>query len=267
MIKNFLLIIFFGLVSFSCTTARVNELDYLKNIESISTDKALETQVSTLQRGDELVIVVSARDQDVVKPFNKNYSSSQIVQEPVPGGNTLGAAANNTSTGPTYIVDNNGQIDFPIVGVLNTEGKSLAGLKSELEEKISVYVRNPTVTVKITNFKVTILGEVSKPGEYTINNGKATVLNALGLAGDLTIYGTRNDVLVVRNVDGQITKERLNLQDAGVFNSDFYNLKQGDVVYVSANRTKQKTARLDPNTPIYISVVGILLTITALIVK
>lgn len=265
MVKQFFLFASILILCVSCAGNKVNDLDYLKNIESVATETSLETQKATLQIGDELVILVSARDQDVVKPFNKNYSSSEIVQEPLPGGNTVNSGA--SISGPTYIVDNNNQIDFPLVGIINTQGKTLSELKDELEEKISVYVKTPTVTVNITNFKVTILGEVNRPGEYTVNNGKATILNALGLAGDLTIYGTRNDVLVVRNIDGNITKERLDLQDANFISSDYYKLKQGDVIYVSANKTKQKTARLDPNTPIYISVAGLLVTVIALIFR
>lgn len=266
MIKNLFYLLLAGLLFMSCKTNKVSELDYLKNIEDVATEQALKNPVSTLQKGDELVIIISARDQDVVKPFNKNYSSSEIVQPIAAGGNTPNVGQ-SIFTGPTYVVDEEGNIDFPVIGLINTQGKNLLAFKEELRNEISKYVINPTVNVRITNFKVTILGEVNRPGEYTITNGKTTILNALGLAGDLTAYGKRNDVLIVRNIDGEISKERIDLQDASFISSSFYNLKQGDVIYVSANNTKEKTARLDPNMPIYISVAGIVVTILALVFK
>ncbi|SFI09328.1 polysaccharide biosynthesis/export family protein [Halpernia frigidisoli] len=250
----------------SCTTARVDSLNYLNNLESVATEKALENKNPSLQIGDELIIIVNARDQDVVKPFNKNYSSSAIIQESGASKNTIPSAQQNF-VGPTYVVDSNNQIDFPLIGTVDTKGKTILDLKNELEKKISTYVKNPTVNIRITNFRITVLGEVSRPGDYTVASGKATVLNALGLAGDLTIYGNRDDVLILRTVDGVVTKKRIDVQDANFINSDFYELKQNDVILVSANKTKQKTAKLDPNTPIYISVAGILVTIIALIFR
>lgn len=241
------------------------DLNYMQDIEALSTEVSLKNSQSTIQVGDELSVVVSARDLDVVRPFNQNYSSGQVVQPENPGGN-VSARPISEST-PRYIVDNDGIINFPVIGNVSTVGLTTSELRSELERKISRYVLNPTVQVKYVNYKVVVLGEVNKPGTYYVPDGNATILSALGLAGDLTMYGRRNDVLIVRNINGEITKTRIDLTRADFINSPYYTLRQNDVLYVSANETKQKTSQLDPNAGIYISVASIAVTILALLFK
>ena len=260
-----------SLILFSCKSKKqaeeASELNYMQNIEDIAVQASINSaKNNTIQVGDQLIILFTAKDNDVVKPFNQNYSSSEYIQNPVPGGNTP-TTGNASITGPSYFVDAEGNIDLPILGRINTTGKSVESLKDELHSKMTRYVINPTVNIRLANFKITILGEVNRSGDYTLANGNGTIMNALGLAGDLTMYGKRDNVLVVRNVDGEITKGKINLVDANFINSPFYNLKQNDVIYVAANKTKEKASKLDPNMPIYISVAGILVTILALIFK
>ncbi|QDP85831.1 polysaccharide export protein [Chryseobacterium sp. SNU WT5] len=266
--KNiFLSLLTLSLVLFSCkTTDKASDLGYMQDIEQIATQTAINTSNTTLKEGDQLVIVITAKDMDVVKPFNQNYSSGEITNLSLPSSNTP-AQGQSSVAGPTYIVDTNGQIDFPTLGKLQVAGKNLVEFQDDLRRKLTYYIKDPSVNVKITNFKITVLGEVAKPGQYIIADGQATMLTALGLAGDLTMYGKRDDVLIVRNEGGQITKQRVNMLKADFINSEFFNLKQGDVIYVSPNQTKEKTARLDPNMPIYISVAGIVVTILALVFK
>lgn len=264
--KKILYILFIALSLVSCKTKTASNLDYMQNVEKVATEQAVKEQHSDLQKGDQLIILISAKDQDVVKPFNQNYASSEITQPSTPGGNMPNNGQANFS-GPTYIVDSEGNIDFPVLGSLSTINKTLVEFKDELRNKVSQYVKSPTVNIKIINFQINVLGEVNKPGVYNIPNGQGTILTALGLAGDTTLYGRRDDILIVRSVDGIITKNRISLLDDNFVNSPFYNLKQGDVIYVSANKTKDKISRLDPNTPIYISVAGILVTILALVFK
>ena len=252
----------------SCRTKPTgkSDLNYMQNIEQIAVDTALKNaSQSTLQVGDQLVILVTAKDMSVVKPFNQNYSSSEMVQPNLPGGNQPNAGM-TTVSGPTYIIDSSGDIDFPVLGRISTTGKTAVELKDEIRAKLTKYVINPTVSLRLTNFKVTVLGEVNRQGNYVIPNAQGTLLDALGLAGDTTMYGKRNDVLVVRNVDGQITKGRVDLTDADFFNSPFFNLKQGDVIYVSANQTREKTARLDPNTSLYLSLAGVAVAVLGILV-
>ena len=248
----------------SCTSQK--KLDYLQNIENVALETSIKNAKSTIQPNDQLVILVTAKDMDVVKPFNQNFSSGQILQYSTASNNM--PTQNQTSTsGPTYIVDTQGNIDFPVIGKINTENKTTEELRDVLKKEISKYVVNPQVSVKNTNYKITVLGEVNRPGTYNIPEAQTTVLEVLGLAGDLTIYGNREDILVLRNIDGTMTKERIDLTKADFINSPYFYLKQNDVIIVSPNETKQKSSRLDPNAGIYISVASIVVTILALIFK
>ncbi|MEC5156969.1 polysaccharide biosynthesis/export family protein [Chryseobacterium sp. MP_3.2] len=234
----------------SCKTKeKTTGLSYLQNVEQIATDVSISNSKSTIQVGDQLVIFVTSKNMDVVKPFNQGYYSSQNSATP-------GNASNSSNSEKLYEVDENGDIDFPLLGKINTTQISLEDLKSDLTFQISSYVKNPTVSVRLANFKVTLLGEVAKPGQYILSEKNPSILNALGIAGDLTMYGKRNDVLIVRNINGQITKSRINLIDENFVNSPYFNLKQGDVIYVSPTETKERAARQDPNTAVYIAVAG-----------
>ena len=264
--KNIFILLINLVFIFLNSCASQKKLDYLQNIENVALEASIKNAKSTIQPNDQLVILVTAKDMDVVKPFNQNFSSGQILQYSLPSGNAPAQSQTSTS-GPTYIVDSQGNIEFPVIGKINTENKSTEELRDVLKKEISKYVLNPQVSVKNTNYKITVLGEVNRPGTYNIPEAQTTVLEVLGLAGDLTIYGNREDILVIRNVDGVITKQRLDLTKADFINSSFFYLKQNDVIIVSPNETKQKTSRLDPNTGIYISVASIVVTILALIFK
>lgn len=248
----------------SCTSKK--KLDYLQNIESVALEASMKNAKSTIQPNDQLVIMVTAKDMDVVKPFNQNFSSGQILQYSLPSNNAP-AQSQTSASGPTYMVDSQGNIEFPVIGKINTENKTTEELRDILKKEISKYVLNPQVSVRNTNYKITVLGEVNRPGTYNIPDAQTTLLEVLGLAGDLSIYGNREDILVVRNIDGIMSKERIDLTKADFINSPYFYLKQNDVIIVSPNETKQKTSRLDPNTGIYISVASIVVTILALIFK
>ena len=245
--KNSVLLFFSILLLLSSckTKEKPSEINYMQNVEQAATEAALKNSASTIQKGDQLVIFVSAKNMEVARPFNQAYYTTQ---------NPAGTTAPNTEK--TYLVDSEGNIDFPIIGQIDTTGKTLEEVKAELTRKVSAYIKDPVVTVRLSNFKVTVLGEVTRPGQYTIPEGQTTLLNAIGLAGDLTIYGKRDDILLVRNENSTITKERINLMDANFINSPYFQLKQGDVIYVSANQTKEKISRQDPNTNLYLAIAG-----------
>lgn len=258
-----LLSLLFILLS-SCTSKK--KLDYLQNIETVALEASMKNAKSTIQPNDQLVIMVTAKDMDVVKPFNQNFSSGQILQYSVPSNNAP-TQSQTSASGPTYIVDSQGNIEFPVIGKINTVNKNTEEVRDVLKKEISKYVVNPQVSVRNTNYKITVLGEVNRPGTYNIPDAQTTLLEVLGLAGDLSIYGNRNDILVVRNIDGIMSKERIDLTKADFINSPYFYLKQNDVIIVSPNETKQKASRLDPNAGIYISVASIVVTILALIFK
>ncbi|KFF03964.1 polysaccharide biosynthesis/export family protein [Chryseobacterium luteum] len=264
--KILVILMAFWLVSCKTNPNAKNDLNYMQNIGQVAIESSARNSSSTIQVGDQLVILVTAKDMDVVKPFNQNYSSSEIIQtNAYAGGNTPNQGVTSIS-GPTYIVDAEGNIDFPVLGKINTTNKNLIGLKEELRDKMSQYVISPTINIRLANFKVTILGEVNKQGDYTISNGQATILNALGLAGDLTMYGKREDVLVIRTENGVVTHGKINLQDANLINSPYYNLKQGDAIIVAANNTKDLTSKQNPNTGLYLTAFSIAITAVAVVV-
>lgn len=267
--KGKILVIISAFVMFSCKTNpnAKNDLNYLQNIEKVAIESSAKNSAHTIQSGDQLVILVTAKDMDVVKPFNQNYSSSELVQtNAMAGGNTPNQGM-STISGPTYIVDANGNIDFPILGTISTQEKTLVDLKEELREKMQKYVINPTVNIRLANFKVTVLGEVNRQGDYTISNGQGTILNALGMAGDLTMFGKRDDVLVIRTENGQVIHGKINLQDANLINSPYYYLKQGDAIIVPSNNTKDLQAKQNPNTALYLTAASIAVTAIAVVVS
>jgi len=264
--KIFGIFFVFLLISCKVNQNKPNDLNYMQNIEKVAIESSEKNSKSTIQVGDQLVILITAKDMDVVKPFNQNYSSSELIQtNSMAGGNTPNQGM-TTISGPTYYVDTEGNIDFPILGKLNTSGKSLVDFKNELKDRMTRYVINPTVNIRLSNFKVTILGEVNKQGDYTIANGQGTILNALGLAGDMTMYGRRDDVLVIRTENGKVIHGKVNLHDANLINSPFYNLKQGDAIIVSANNTKELTSKQNPNTALYLTAASIAVTAIAVVV-
>ncbi|MFP3592556.1 polysaccharide biosynthesis/export family protein [Chryseobacterium sp. SIMBA_038] len=267
--KGKILAIFFLVLLVGCKTnpKKKNDLNYMQNIEQVATEASAKNSNSTIQIGDQLIILITAKDMDVVKPFNQNYSSSEIIQTNALAGGNNPNQGSTTLSGPTYIVDTNGNIDFPILGKINTTGKSLVEFKDELYNKMTKYIISPTISLRLANFKITVLGEVNRQGDYTITSGQATILNALGLAGDLTMYGKRNDVLVIRTENGTITHGKVNLQDANLINSPYYNLKQGDAIIVSASNTRDLAAKQNPNTGLYLTAASIAITAVAVVVS
>jgi polysaccharide export outer membrane protein len=267
--KGKILAISLVLLLVSCKTSQntQNDLNYMQNIENVAIEASAKNSRSTIQAGDQLVILITAKDMDVVKPFNQNYSSSETIQPNSTAGGNTPSQGSTSIAGPTYIVDTNGNIDFPILGTINTTNKTVVEFKDELRDKMTKYVINPTVNVRLANFKITVLGEVNKQGDYSISNGQATILNALGMAGDLTMYGKRSDVLVIRTENGQVTHGKVNLQDANLINSPYYNLKQGDAIIVSSNNTKDITSKQNPNTGLYLTAASIAITAVAVVVS
>lgn len=267
--KGKILTILFALALASCKTnpAAPNDLNYMQNIEKVAIEASSRNSVNTIQTGDQLVILITAKDADVVKPFNQNYASSEVIQNNSFAGGNTPTQGNTTISGPTYTVDSGGNIDFPILGKINTTGKTLVELKDEIRNKMTRFVMEPTVNVRLANFKITVLGEVNRQGDYTVANGQATILNALGLAGDLTMYGKRDDILIIRTEDGNITHGKVNIQDANLINSPYYHLKQGDAIIVSANNTKDLTAKQNPNTALYLTGISIAVTAIAVVIS
>ncbi len=256
-----------SMVFFSCASNQKQEINYMKNIESIALENSAKNSRNTLQPGDQLIITVSAKDMDVVAPFNQNYSSnSTITQYTLPSSNNQPQAI--PTSGPTYTIDSDGNISFPVLGNINTTDLNVEDLRAKLVDQLTTYIKNPTVNIKLTNFKITVLGEVNKPGTYFIpDGGNATIMTALGFAGDATIYGLKDKVIVIRNTDGKIEHQTLDLTSADFVNSPYYYIKQNDQIIVPANKTRERASRLNPNAGIYISVASVAIALITLIFR
>ncbi|MHA6697186.1 polysaccharide biosynthesis/export family protein [Chryseobacterium sp. A321] len=243
-----------------------NALHYMKNIEQVALEESRRNTQPHLQIGDEVQIIVSALDTDVARPFNQNYSSGQTIRDgSQPSGNQI--TTRPATVAPTYRIAEDGFIDFPVLGKVKASGITVHELGEFLRSKIKRYIKEPSVNIKLSNYRVSVLGEVKSPGKFIVPEARATLLEALGMAGDLTVFAKRDDVLVIRNEGGQVSQARIDLTDANFINSPYYNLVQGDVVYVLPNKTQERISKRDPNNAIYISIASILVTILALVIR
>ncbi|MEL7220596.1 MAG: polysaccharide biosynthesis/export family protein [Bacteroidota bacterium] len=185
-----------------------------------------------IQPDDLMSIRVLALDLEAVIPFNIDQPNT------TPNLNTGGM---RPLIG--YLVNSEGTIDFPILGKIQAAGKTTEELKLDLIERLKPYLKEPVVVVRYLNFRVTVLGEVFRPGTLLFPNERVTVLDAIGQAGDLTPYGNRTNVLIVREQEGQRNFSQLNLQDRHIFESPYFYLQQNDVIYVEPLEAKTSTVR------------------------
>jgi Periplasmic protein involved in polysaccharide export len=192
-----------------------------------------------------------------ISVVTENEKMSALLNQPVEmskGGST-GAPIG-------YLVDNDSSIVFPLLGRLKVAGHTKSTFTTELTSKLKYYIDSPIVTVRLMNYRVTILGEVNKPGTYTIPNERVSLLDAIGLAGDLTIYGIRDSIRVIRQNEGKVESGTVNLNSGNFFDSPYFYLKQNDVVYVKMQR--RKLIASDQNTLRNVSIImGILSTLGA----
>lgn len=202
---------------------------------------------TTIFPGDRLKIRVDSRTQQSTLPFNEETNRSVTVQ-----------GSNQTITDPTmsgYLVAQDGTIQFPILGHIPAAGKTLDEMARYLEGRLveGRYLKDPTVTVSMPNFHVTVVGEVQTPQMIQVDGNRITIFEALAQCGDVTMDGLRDNVKVIRFEDSDITVGELNLTSKEALNSPFYYLKQNDVVYVEPTPNKKKTSYRDEDWPRYVS--------------
>jgi polysaccharide export outer membrane protein len=169
----------------------------------------------------------------------------------------------------TYLVDNNGTIEFPVLGTLQVGGLTKAQCEQMIHDKLRPYMNeaeNPVVTVRMSNYKISVLGEVARPGMFTVSNEKINILEALAQAGDLTIYGVRDKVKLIReNAKGKKEVYTLNLNDANIISSPYYYLQQNDIVYVEPNTVKARNSSVGTSTTLWFTATSILISLTSLL--
>jgi len=247
-IKSVLVLLCF-LVAASCATRK--DIAYLQDADSAGLAQSLNYE-PTLKPDDLLSIIVSADTPEVTVPFNL----------PAIQGNYQ--IDNNINGIKTYLVDNSGNIDFPVLGKIKLGGLTRTEAVNKMMKEISEYITNPSVNLRILNFKVSVLGEVQRPGSFNIQSERITLLEAIGNAGDLTIYGKRNNILVIREAEGKKSFARVDITNSAFIDSPYYYLTQNDVVVIEPNNTRVKSSAVGPNTTLYISVASILITIASI---
>lgn len=250
------------LVAVSCNTSK--EVVYMQDIntdlpENIDSDHGI-----TIQPKDRISVIVSAKDPELAAIFNLPVASYQSGSEIVEGGyqGLIG-----------YAVDEEGNIDFPILGSIHVAGLSRWQLQEKIKKELidRNLLKDMVVTVEFMNFKISILGEVTNPGSYRIEGDKVTLLEALSMAKDLTIYGRRDQVYVIREENNERTTYQVDLRSANLFNSPVYYLKQNDVVYVQPNKMRAGQSTINENNiksvGLWISIASLLASVGVLMVS
>ena len=221
------------IASVMCSCVSRKQLAYFRPITAESAEEINKTMKPQpeprVKINDALIITVSALDPEAVIPYNlPNVAYASPTSSTVP----------TTASFQYYTVDEQGDIDFPVLGKLHIVGMSQSEVINLIEDKLRGQLVNPIVTMRFLNARVTVLGEVRNPGTYTLNNGRITLLEALGVAGDLTQYARRDNVLVTRENNGKVEFARLDLRSDEVFTSPYFYLQQNDVVYVEPNQAR-----------------------------
>lgn len=213
----------------------------------------LQNRVITVKPTDKIYIGVKSKDPQISQLFNLT-------------GGTSSGATNMSQDAYYYTVDSKGDIDFPVVGKIQVAGLTREEIAEKVKKSLvdASLVKDPTVTVGLSNLHYSMMGEVAKPGQYAIEEEKVTILDAISKAGDLTIQGKRNDVMVLRQENGHQKIYKIDLcSGRDIFSSPAYYLQQNDVVYVTPNDTKKRSSTLNGNT---VQSTGFWMSISSLIV-
>ena len=242
----------------SCGTSK--SVAYIQNSDSINYDNSRYLYDAKIMPKDQLTISVNTVNPEASLPYNL------LLQNSYAQGRTL------STTGGTlmpYLVDNEGYINFPVVGRLKVSGLTKSECENMILEKISPYMaetENPVVTVRMSSYSVSVIGEVARPGSFQVAREKITILEALAQAGDLTIYGVRDKVKLIReDATGKKEIHTLDLTNANIVNSPYYYLQQNDIVYVEPNKVKAQNARVGNMTTLWFSATSILISLTSLL--
>jgi polysaccharide export outer membrane protein len=250
----FLLFILLTLLT-SCIQQK-NITYFTKNTSQPDTISIAQLYVPKIQTGDILSIYINSLNSAASSFFNP-YSQG--------GANTgdnssqVSAPALAQSSAPGYLVDASGGIELPLVGILKVEGLTTSQARDTIKNRLKLYLKEPTVNVRFLNYKVSLLGEVTRPAVYVIPNETITLPEALSLAGDLTIYGKRENILVIRSNNGKKEFGRVNLNSRDVYNSPYYYLHTNDVIYVEPGKNKvQQSDQIYRILPIVLSALSLL---------
>jgi polysaccharide export outer membrane protein len=260
--KNSIFYLLGLLLLFSSCSKR--NLAYISDIQGYEayTEKISNKTKAIIKPDDLLGISVTSINQSAAAVFNMGglpaYGTS---------GNTITPIGGERAADPLqigYLVDEDGYIDFPVLNKVHVGGLTKKEAQAHLVECLQRYLKDPTVNLRFLNYRVTVIGEVNRPSTFTIPNDKINIFEALGLAGDMTAFGKRENVLLMREVGGERTVIRLNLNDRNILSSPYFYLQQNDVVYVEPVKTKEK---LTNNSARTVSIVASLASLAVVIVS
>ena len=246
------LIVLMTFATSSCVSNK--KMLYFQDIEGVENSTVLANYQPKIQSGDLLNINVAAIDAEAALPFN-------LYETPVVGTYT-------SNLKPLfYLVNTDGEINFPVLGTLKVAGFTSKELTKSLSEQLASYITKPIVNIRLTNFKITVLGEVKTPGTYPVANERISIIEAIGLAGDLTIQGKRTTVTLVREVQGERKFVTIDLTNKKLFNSPYYYLAQNDVIYVEPNKTKVNSSAVGSNAGLILSSISTLISLIAILTR
>lgn len=252
--KNILLAVLGALLFASCASRE--SIVYYQDIDQQT--RVVGTHNTLIQPDDLLMIIVSAQNPLAAEAYNL---TTNLTVDP---NDQSGTARTQQQL---YLVDSEGYIDFPVLGRLLIGGKTKEQVSDEMHALIAKDIKDAVINIRLMNYKVTVMGEVNRPGVHKINSERITLPEALSLSGDLTKYGKRDNILITRETTDGITTQRVDLTSTDFMQSDYFYLKQNDIVYVEPNKTRVNSSGVGPNISIYLTVISLLLTTTALILS
>jgi polysaccharide export outer membrane protein len=260
-----LFILVTGLIFFS-SCASIKNVKYFSDVA----DSTVITRLAKLKYEEPKILpddILSINIQTVDPAATQTLTQGNIQNSAI-GATSAGSTGGQTISG--YLVDAQGNIEMSVLGKVKVAGLTTEQARDLIRNRASQYYKNPTVNLRFANFKITILGEVTKPGTYIVANEKVNILDALGLAGDLTIYGKRENVVMVRQgEDGSRELIKLDLTKSDVLNSPYYFLKQNDYIYVEPSKSKivASDAIQNRNISIITAITASLVSLLAIIIS
>jgi polysaccharide export outer membrane protein len=213
----------------SCTTQKTVTDNYLEKSRDTSGKGVISFKPPVIQKGDVLSIKVFSKANGLDTKADAPYNLQEA-----------GTAAGAGATISGFMVNQSGDIEYPQLGILHVEGLTREQVGDLIKSKLEGQLVQPSVIVRFENFKISVLGEVNSPGTFTLPTERVTILEALGLSGDITEYGKKSNVMVVREINGQIEKGIIDLTSDNMFSSPYYRLQQNDVVFVEGSGKRQK---------------------------
>ena len=245
----------------SCSSAR-KRVVYIQGADSIQMLQNANPYALTIRPDDKLTIIVNCKEPELAAPFNmqltqRAFSSTGQVQFTTNGG-----------MAPIFWVDEAGEIQYPTIGRLEVAGMTRYELREYLQDylKLNGYIQDPIVTVDFYNAKFSVLGEVTRPGQFAMTTDRVSVFDAIAMAGDLTIFGERDKVRVIRDENGKQTVVTLDLTKPEVVGSPYFYLRQNDVVYVEPNKSKASNRDVSTLYTFGVSFVSLMVNVVTLVV-